>query len=306
MKFFGMKFHDYFNSHDGFTDDLRKSSYTKNPTIVPDIDLVYVLSGRTTALGSDADGLKREFDPSDDWERLCEGIRIAITINALRANKKVEELTIEDYVTPIFYNGRTIHNNDLKKALQRNLLPYYPKELFIIDSINPENTIGQIQSFNKYLSNHHHENVAVVSSAYHLSRVARTIGLDSPQVTNENILEGRINNPFEKWIDSPLSTLKLFLYGVHKNEKRSGMIFDISGERSAMQRYSSGENPSISKYSSKNVFFTNEDRDIYKSFSRVLFWGNRVVESEDKKPMNEFALVPYDCDLFMATAPITY
>ena len=292
MKFFGMKFHDYFNSNDGFTDNLRKSSYTKNPTIVPEIDLVYVLSGRATALGADADGLMREFDSLDDWDRLCEGIRIATTINALRANKKVEVLTIEDYVTPIFYNGRTIHNNDLKKALQRNLLPY-PKELFIIDSINPGTTIGQIQSFNKYLSNHHHENVAVVSSAYHLPRVARTIGLDSPQVSNQPILEQRMNNPFEKWIDSPLSTLKLFLYGVHKNENRPGMALDLSGEHGAMQRYSSGENPSISKYSSKNVFFTNEDRDIYMSFSRALFWANRVVESKDTKPQNELALIPY-------------
>lgn len=291
MKFFGMKFHDCFNSHDGFTDDLRKSSYTKNPAIVPDIDLVYVLSGRTTALGSDADGLKREFDPLDDRERLCEGIRIATRINALRANKKIKELTRKDFVTPIFYNGRIIHNKDLKKALQGNLLPYYPEELFIIDSISPENTIGQIQSFAKFISKYHHENVAVVSSAYHLPRVARTIGFDSPQVTNGNILEEPIHNLFEKWIDSPLGRLKLFLYGVHKNEKRPGMIFDLHGEYSAMQRYSSGSTPSISKYSSKNIFFNNEDFSIYKSFSRALFWGNRILESEDKKTMNKFARV---------------
>ncbi len=293
MKFFGMRFDDYFNYHDVYTDDLCKSSYTENPTIVPEIDLVYVLSGRTTALGTDADGLKREFDHSDDIDRLCEGIRIATIINALRANKKVEELAIEDYVTPIFYNGRTIHNKDLKIALQRNLLPYYPRELFIIYSINPENTIGQIQSFNKYLSNHYHENVAVVSSAYHLPRVARTIGLDSPQVTNENVLLESINSPFEKLVDSPLSTIKLFLFGVHKNEKRPGMIFDLTGEHSAMQRYYSGTTPSISKYSSNNVFFTNEDYYIYKSFLRALFWDKRITESEEKKSINDFAIVPY-------------
>jgi len=53
----------------GFTDDLRKCFYTKNSTIVPDIDLVYVLSGRTTAIESDADGLKRELDRLDDRQR---------------------------------------------------------------------------------------------------------------------------------------------------------------------------------------------------------------------------------------------
>lgn len=282
MKFFGMQFREYFNFNDGFTDDLRKSSYTQNPTIVPEIDLVYVISGRTTALKSDADGLKREFDPEDDYYRLCEGIRIATIINALRAHKEVDELNREDYVTPIFYNGRTIHNHDLKIALERKLLPYYPQDLFIIRSIHPDTTLGQIQSFNKYLSHYPHENVAVVSSAYHLPRVARSIGMDSPQVTNEQS------------IDSPLSTLKLFLYGVHKNETRPGMRFDLSGEHSAMQRYSAGETPSISKYASKNVFFTDADRAVYKSFANALFWSNRAGEGNGcHQSPNESALIPY-------------
>ena len=41
------------------------------------IDLVYVLSGRTTVLGADADKLDRPFDALDDIERMREGIRIA-------------------------------------------------------------------------------------------------------------------------------------------------------------------------------------------------------------------------------------
>lgn len=283
MKFFGMTFNSTFNSQDIFTDDLRKSAYTENPTIIADIDLVYVLSGRTTALGNDADGLNREFDPSDDLARLCEGIRIATTINTLRANKNIDDLTVEDYVTPIFYNGRTIHNHDLEEALERNLLPYYPKERFIIHSITPENTIGQIQSFTKYISNHHHENVAVVSSAYHLPRVARTIGKDSPQISNENNLDEI----------SPLSKLKLFLYGVHKNEKRPGITLDLQGEHGAMQRYSSGETPFISKHQSKNVYLTDEDFGIYKSFAASLFWGNRKMVNEQETETKECSIVPY-------------
>lgn len=291
MKFFGMTFQTVFKRQDIFTDDLRKSAATKNPTISADIDLVYVLSGRTTALGADADGLKREFDPEDDLARLLEGVRIATQINALRANKKPEELTRKDYVTPIFYNGRAIHNQHLRAALKRKLLPY-PKELFIIADINPENTIGQIQSFSRYLSTHHHENVAVVSSAYHLARVARTLSLDSPQVNNEKALEGAIISPWEKWVENPLSKLKLFLYGVHKNEKRPGIVFDLQGEHSAMQRYSAGPTPSIARQASSNVFFTDEDVASYKSFKTALFWGTGGrTEDEEEQTKNEYALI---------------
>ena len=293
MKFFGMDFPYPFEKQDLFTDDLRMSAYTENPTIIPDIDLVYVLSGRSTVLGADADGLKRACDPLDDLERLREGIRIATIINSLRANKRVDELHVEDYLIPIFYNGRTIHNKDLEEALQCDLLPYYPKELFIIDPIKPENTIGQIQSFANYLSSHHHKNVAIVSSAYHLPRVARMIALDSPQVTNENSLDDLMTNPLAKSSDSPLSALKLFLYGIHKHEKRPGIQYDLIGEQDAMQRYSSGPTPSIAKYRSKNVFFTDEDRCIYTSFAASLFWGNRAIVSEHSKSKAELQLVPY-------------
>lgn len=263
MKFFGMKFSDVFNDHDIFHDDLRKSAYTVNPTIIPDIDLVVVLSGRTTVLGVDADGLQRPFDPSDDIERLKEGIQIARAVNALRANKKEDALVARDFVTPIFYNGRTIHNQHLRKALEQGIIQY-PKELFIIRDIFPENTIGQVQSFKNYIREHHqHKNIAVVSSAYHLARVARTIGQDSPQVIYEE--EG----------DHPMSQLNLFLYGVHKHEKRLGMVEDLQGEYHAMQRYSSGIAPSISRVQSKNVFFTDEDFHGGLAFNRALFWAQR-------------------------------
>jgi len=259
-EFFGMKFAELFQTRDVFHDDLRKSAYTLNPTIISEIDLVYVLSGRTTVLGADADGLKREFDHSDDLERLHEGIRIATTVNALRAKRKPEQLKTEDWVTPIFYNGRTIHNKHLREALERGLV-HYPKNLFIIHNINPENTIGQVQSFKEYLSTHSHKNIAVVSSAYHLARVARTIGSDSPQTWNKD----------EQ--DHPICGLNIFLYGIHKQEKRQGIIDDIKGEYSAMRRYSSGTVPSISRLQGRNTFFNDEELGIYKSFQRIMFWN---------------------------------
>ena len=72
--FFGIAFKHHLPMEDVFTDDLRKSASTPNPTIIPEIELVYVLSGRSTALGADADGLQRPFDAFDDLERIREGI----------------------------------------------------------------------------------------------------------------------------------------------------------------------------------------------------------------------------------------
>lgn len=262
--FFGMPFNKLFSTEDVFTDALRKSALTENPTIIPDIDLVYVLSGRSTVLGSDADKLPREIDTADDLERLLEGIRIATQVNALRAGKEPEQLKPEEWVTPILYNGRPIHNEDLKTALKKGLIPY-PEKLFIIRDIKPENTIGQIQSFKKYLLSYQHKNIAVVTSAYHIPRVARTIGNESPQTYSDEMNE------------HPIKELNLFLFGVHKQEKRRGMIEDIRGEHRAMTRYSQGDEPSIAQHQSENTFFNDVDLTIAKSFSRAKFWHRVAV-----------------------------
>ena len=257
--FFGMPFKKVFQTEDVFIQDLRKSAYTQNPTILPDIDLVLVLSGRATVLGEDADKLGRDFDSADDLERLKEGIRIATQVNALRAGKNPEQLKPEEFVTPILYNGRLIHNQALKRALAQGFISY-PKELFIILDINPENTIGQVQSFKKYLALHQHKNVAVVSSAYHIPRVARTIGNDSPQTETNEVIE------------HPIRSLNLFLFGVHKNEKRNGISEDLQGEHQAMITYSSGETASISRFQSRNTFFCNEDYFVARSFYHAKTW----------------------------------
>jgi len=148
-EFYGVALDDSF-PEDIFTDDLRKSALTQNPTIIPEIDCVWVLSGRSTVLGNDADGLKREFDHADDLRRMSEGVRIATSVNLLRAGKKdVGQLAKEEWIIPIFYNGRKIHNQDLKKAIATGKISY-PAHLFIIEDIEPENTIGQISSFKNY------------------------------------------------------------------------------------------------------------------------------------------------------------
>lgn len=263
--FFGKSFGEVFSTNDIFTDALRKSTLTENPQIIPEIDLVFVLSGRSTVLGGDADNLRREHDIADDLERVREGIRIATQINALRAGKTPAQLKRDEMVTPIFYNGRPIHNKHLRKALKIGLLPY-PKELFIIHDIKPENTIGQIQSFKEYLLYTQHKNIAVVSSSYHIPRVACILGNESPQVSSEDIIEHLIHE------------LNIFLFGVHKQKIRPGIVHDIQGEYKALKNYSQGDNPSIARDQSPNTYMNFDDFVQSSSFRRVQFWAKVPVQ----------------------------
>lgn len=169
------------------SEDILKVHKTPSPSIIPDIDLVYVLSGRSTVLGKDADQLDRPVDLKDDKSRLCKGIEIAKKISAQRLHIPVSQLKPENCTIPIFYNGRKIHNEDLREALKNGKINY-PTHLFKIADINPPNTLGQIKSLIDFLQTtemfiHH---IAVVSSAYHLPRVARTLAMESPQTCNEN------------------------------------------------------------------------------------------------------------------------
>lgn len=255
---FGMSFDDVFKDGDVFTDDLDKSSLTSNPTVIAEIDLVWVLSGRSTVLHNDADKLKREFDSSDDLARVLEGVRIAKEVNALRTGKKVEELQVEDYLIPILYNGRTIHNQDLLKALDLGIINY-PKNMFIILPVVPESTIGQVNGFKDHVLRNAHQNVAVVSSAYHIPRVSRTIGNDSPQTDSEFLS------------DHPIRRINFFLFGVHKNEKRTGIIEDLRDEAQAMAKYSSSNPSSIARTQSRNTFLNNSDFVIQKSFRNARY-----------------------------------
>lgn len=247
---------------DQFTQDLRKSALSANPSISAEINGVWVLSGRSTAMGNDADGLQREFDIEDDRKRLRKGISIATRVNLLRARKsQVSELTADEWIVPIFYNGRKIHNQDLKKALQLGYINY-PSHLFIIEPIEIDNTLGQIKSFIHYFNNYSDalNTIAVVSSAYHLARVSRTIGKDSPQIEGHRV-----------------SDITFLLFGIDKHHARPGIIEDLHGESRAMKYYAGGDKPSISRQSSNNTFLNDADLYRTKSFNRALFW-NRVAD----------------------------
>ncbi len=248
-------------AEDFFADDLRKVQKVEEPRVIPEIELVWVLAGRTSVLGRDVDKLKRPFDPQDDYLRMMRGIEIADQINALRAGKAVEDLTDDDRVTPIFYNGRAEHNEDLKKALEEGKLPY-PKRLFIIESIPTKDTQGQVQGFKDLLSRYHYRHVAVVSSAFHLPRSARNVGEDSPNAFDEDEF-GLFQNI--------LASIKAYFFGIDREYKNPGTDIDRKCEPNAMKNYSTGfdgaKAPTISRWISKNTFLSQMDVELVKSFS---------------------------------------
>lgn len=189
LNFFGMKFSDCFDFDDVFTDLLRKASQTDNVTIkevLCKVKRIWIPSGRTTVLGANADGLKREFNLSDDPGRIYFMIYLARVICALKANKELHELTDDDIDIEIIYNGRAIHNQDFRKAIARGYFNY-PAHLFKILDIYPENTLGQIASLREYWATQALDDDSFTlcgSDPYHNARVALLLSHDSPQVSN--------------------------------------------------------------------------------------------------------------------------
>lgn len=115
----------------------------------------------------------------------------------------------------------------------------------------------------------------MVSNAYHIPRVARTIGNESPQtgVEKEYAWQG-YKTPVKTAVeeDSPIRQFNFLIFGVCKQEKRPGIVDDLHGEYRAMLNYSSGERPSIARQQSNNTFFNDSDMHGFKSFKRALFW----------------------------------
>jgi len=232
---------------DIFTEDLRRVHASLDPILPASVDLIYAFSGRGTALGNNADNLNRpedEIDLADDGLRFQHAIKAADQVNALRTKKHLKDLLIEDRITPIFYNGRSIHNQDLEAAIKEGRVNY-PASQIIIKPIEPQNTLGQVRSFLDFLENDPRgkgiKTLVTCSSAYHLPRIARLFSQDSPAAVD---VSGKKN---------ALAGLKIFCWGVDREYLRPGINRDLYGEAEAMKNYSAEPSPTIAREIGKGV-----------------------------------------------------
>lgn len=134
--------------------------------------------------------------------------------------------------------------------------------------LGQQNTIGQSQSFNQLLQEHPEwRQVAIVSSGFHLPRVARTVGNNSPQAKQRN---GQLN---------ALGRLEaISLFAIDRRNCNEGVAdFDLKREPDAMYNYSTGfggiKEPTIAKTVARNVIL-HPERQRTNAVRR--FWCERV------------------------------
>lgn len=244
-----------------FIDDLSKvfdsaHALDEFAPIYQEIDLVYVLSGRGSALKQPID---REdvLDPEDDYLRMLKGIEIAKRVNSATGRQGSKRVRI-------FYNGRSRHNEHLRTAIEMGVFDY-PKEQFVIRPIFPENTIGQAVSFRNFLEEEPCLVVAVVSNSYHLPRVARTLGKGSPAIRN-------VISDSDDEIVGNLEKANLVLFGIDHSLERPGAPEDVRCEIDAMSNYSDSSRPDrpprILKTQGDNTFLNYPDFMFLRSFEQ--------------------------------------
>ena len=190
--------------------------------VLSGIKILYVVSGRGSALKNPVDG-PDVLDPEDDHARMQYGIKLAKKIRALTGTW-----------VPIYYNGRQQHIDDLRTALDRGGIFDYPKALFLICPTHCQRTIEQAQEFKKFITIYPEDTtVGVISTAFHLPRIARTMGKDIEQ--------------------------NLVLFGIDRERERPGVAQDIVCEVDAMKNYSERTPPQISRLQLSNTFLNVTD-----------------------------------------------
>jgi len=148
----------------------------KNADVDSSIKYVWVLAGRSSYLKEPVDGPDMK-DLEDDYNRLELGIAVAREVVAKLSNKSmITDEDIQQYGPQIIYNGRPKHNADFIRALEKGLLTSYPANKFTILDLDPKewNSRGQFMSLKKEVPISD-TSVAIVTHAYHFSRVARMI-----------------------------------------------------------------------------------------------------------------------------------
>lgn len=237
-----------------------------------DADIVVVLSGRSGFNGDYTEEADKHvlcedsFDKQDTVRRMQYGIAMAKRCNE---NNEKHGLTKQVYV---YFNGVKKQNDELKAILEKDgFYDGYPKDLFIIDSIPLDNTLGQVIALNKYLDEHwprlsqkwrvtRGPNLVLCTSTYHLIRAIRAFGANSPLLTREywtsNPLQwSKLSQEMQDYVlKSSVNTLKqanLLPVGCDREIHRNSFWEkDLIGDTQAVVNYSSNVRSEIFNVSS--------------------------------------------------------
>jgi hypothetical protein len=253
-----------------------------NPQIIPcdGVDIVVCLSGRGTfnhtVHVADGNKLKRnanDLDPDDTYRRFAFAVKIAREQTSLNQRLGLNKPVV------LYFNGVEEQNIQLRNLLKNHkTLLGYPTEHFVVDDILMDNTVGQCIGLRLYLESivgkfGHSPKLLFVSSTYHMPRVFRTFGNDSPLLRPNFYLA---NNALLKLLQQKLEGNDSFFgkltdhlfsedcvlkqavimgYGIDTEiTSRPGWQLDISGEREAIDFYSRKQIvPSIAREIPRNV-----------------------------------------------------
>jgi len=243
-----------------------------NPKVAGDINIVLCISGRTSVVGKNSDAFTREIDPTDNIERLRLSIRIAQGASALRGNtvevvyngtadenddlriflaackdaagvadfqKKQPEL--HKYLSNNYEAGEVERIISEFKEASGFLKVKYGIEMEDVQSDTQtriRNTRDQAEAFNNYFDKDFKNPpvIAVISSAFHLPRVARAFS------------KAQENSP-----DTAFGCATLILSGIDLECKRPGIEIDLQSEPDAITNYIA--NGGIALRAGKNVYY---------------------------------------------------
>lgn len=225
--------------------EFSNIAQTPNPEPSSNIDYVFILSARSTYLGTPVDNQNIP-DKTDDYQRVRLGVSVAKEVTARRLKKRIEDVTFEDirlFGPTIVYNGVKLHNYEFVKSMLLNkpfinkfsnkkepylkqplpttftFLEDYPSEKICILDLDPAcgNTKGQFLCIKEKLKIQNTD-VALITHGFHAPRVFRMVGKKAPL------------NPFG-------DNVTCYAFLVDRTFQANGAAADIAGEMDRIPTY---------------------------------------------------------------------
>ncbi|CAM3052175.1 Uncharacterised protein [Legionella steigerwaltii] len=225
-----------------------------------DTDMVVILSGRSGFSGSylevAADKFvlcENEYDETDTVRRMEYGINIAKQCTQNNRNKGITKPVY------VYFNGVQRQNEELRNILRtKGEFNGYPAELFIIDAIPFDNTLGQVLGLSRFLDTYwshfcktynltRSPNLVICTSSYHVPRVTLAHGANSPLLTaafwlKQPELVKKLSHQMQKYVLNPGEILKkstLIVLGCDRQITANPCWEkDLKGDMEARVRYS--------------------------------------------------------------------